>query len=317
MIHALALTGPTASGKTAISLAIAKEIGAEIICLDSMQIYRDMNIGTAKATSEEQAVVTHHMLDVCAPDEPYSVMQYRKDALSCLNDISARGKTALFVGGTGLYADSLTRSEPDSPEQSEQIKKKVVETYGEDPDSLWQALFEIDPESAEKIHKNNKRRVMRALEIYLSSGITKTEYDIRSKEKPSEVALTMITLDFHIRELLYQRIDKRVDKMISDGLVSEVSSLYGRGLLSSDTTAAQAIGYKEIIAYLRGEKTLEEAIEEIKLSSRRYAKRQLTWFRHNKDAYRLYVDTENGEIRPTDELIEEALSVIRESGFNG
>jgi len=188
------------------------------------------------------------------------------------------------------------------------VQKQLIEKFGSDADSLWQALYSIDPESAEKIHKNNVRRVMRALEIYLTSGITKTEYDARTRALASEVSLSMITLDFHSRELLYKRIDERVDKMMEAGLLCEVSELYKNGLLPPEATAAQAIGYKEIISHLKGEKTLDCAIEEIKLSSRRYAKRQLTWFRHNKDAYRLFADNADGTVRHTDELVSEAIA---------
>ena len=318
MIHAIALTGPTASGKTALSLDLAERLGAEIISADSMQIYREMDIGTAKATAEEQSRARHHMIDVVSPLENYSVESYRAAAVTVAADIERRGKIPLFVGGTGLYVDSLMRSaQSDAPESSPDYREKLLaECGGEwDPDLLWQRLMRVDPDSAEKIHKNNVKRVIRALEIYDTTGITKTELDERSRTASSDISVGMITLDFHDRELLYSRIDRRVDIMLSDGLEGEVESLYRRGLLPEGSTAAQAIGYKEMLAYFDGRCTLSEAADEIRLASRRYAKRQLTWFRHNRDACRVFVDTEDGRMRDTEELKDEvyslALGIIR------
>ena len=314
MLFGIALTGPTASGKTKISIELAKRLGCEIISLDSMQIYKGMDIGTAKATEEEMENIPHHMLDVAEPSRDYSTELYREAAQSIARDITARGKTPLFAGGTGLYLDTLLRApQSDVPKSDE--NKRNAEYSEEEKHSLWLKLFEIDPESAEKIHENNVRRVVRAIEIYESTGITKTEHDRLSRISPSDIKILHITLDFHDRDLLYRRIDSRVDIMVEKGLVDEVKGLYESDRLKDGTTASQAIGYKEIIEYLNGRVTLSSAIERIKLSSRRYAKRQLTWFRRG-EAIRVYIDTEDGRIRDVFEIVEEILSRIQKSDFN-
>ena len=315
MSFALAITGPTASGKTALSLALAERLGCEIISIDSMQIYKRMDIGTAKATAEERARVPHHMIDVLSPTEKYSAEDYRADAMRVLSDIESRGRLPLFVGGTGLYMDTVIRGAVLlSPPSSEELKEKLLKsaTTDEEREALWQRLREVDPESAEKTHKNNVRRVIRALEIYELTGKTKTYFDNLSKMNKPDVNVGMITLDFHNRDNLYSRVDLRVDAMISEGLIDEVSSLYSEGFLEKGTTAAQAIGYKEFISYLDGECTLDEAVEQLKLSTRRYAKRQLTWFRHNTDAKRLYIDREDGSMKNTDELLAELFALADE-----
>ena len=312
MSFALAITGPTASGKTALSLALAEHLGCEIISLDSMQIYRYMDIGTAKATAEERARAPHHMLDFLSPTETYSAEDYRADAMRVLHEIESRGRLPLFVGGTGLYMDTIMRgTELASPPSSEELKQRLLAmaVTDEQREALWQRLREVDPESAEKTHKNNVRRVVRALEIYELTGKTKTYFDELTRSAKPEVEVGMITLDFHNRDNLYARVDYRVDLMVKEGLIDEVRSLYEGGILRKGTTAAQAIGYKEIISYLDGECTLDEAIALLKLSSRRYAKRQLTWFRHNEGAVRLYVDRERGEMKPKDELLSELYAI--------
>ena len=315
MSFALAITGPTASGKTALSLALAEHLGCEIISIDSMQIYKYMDIGTAKATEEEQKRAPHHMIDFLSPKESYSAEDYRADAMKVLHDIESRGKLPLFVGGTGLYMDTVMRGvQLESPPSSDELKEKLM-AMADDEESrekLWQRLKEIDPASAEKTHKNNVRRVVRALEIYELTGKTKTYFDELTKAAKPEVTVGMITLDFHNRDNLYERVDLRVEQMMREGLLSEVESLYRSGTLVKGTTAAQAIGYKEIISYLDGECTLDGAVEFLKLSSRRYAKRQLTWFRHNEDAVRLFVDREDGVMKTKDELISELYGIADE-----
>lgn len=313
MIKALAIVGPTASGKTSLSLAVAERLGCKIISCDSMQIYREMNIGTAKATAEEQSRATHYLIDFLDPRESFSVEHYRKMATDAAKEISASGAIPLFVGGTGLYIDSLMRLENSgAPEASEEYRKEMLEVAESEggADILWERLRNIDPDSAEKIHKNNTKRVIRALEIYDMTGKTKTWFDSQTKEKNPDININMITLDFHNRDLLYSRVDLRVDQMMEEGLLSEVKSLWERGMLIPETTAAQAIGYKEIVEHLEGKCSLDEAVEKIKLSSRRYAKRQLTWFRHERDAKVLFVDDENGKIKNTDALIAEALALF-------
>ena len=315
MSFALAITGPTASGKTALSLALAEHLGCEIISIDSMQIYEYMDIGTAKATEEEQQRAPHHMIDFLSPKESYSAEDYRADAMKVLHDIESRGKLPLFVGGTGLYMDTIMRGvQLESPPSSDELKEKLMAMAGDEEsrEKLWQRLKEIDPASAEKTHKNNVRRVVRALEIYELTGKTKTYFDELTKAAKPEVTVGMITLDFHNRDNLYARVDLRVEQMMGEGLLSEVESLYSSGTLVKGTTAAQAIGYKEIISYLDGECTLDEAVEFLKLSSRRYAKRQLTWFRHNEDAVRLFVDREDGVMKTKDELISELYGIADE-----
>lgn len=315
MSFALALTGPTASGKTALSLSLAEKLGCEIISLDSMQIYKHMDIGTAKATADERARVPHHMIDFLSPSESYSAEDYRADAMRVLADVESRGRLPLFVGGTGLYMDTVIRgTELSSPPSSEELRERLLESAvtDEEREALWQRLLEIDPESANKTHKNNVRRVVRALEIYELTGKTKTYFDELSRSVTPDLEVGMITLDFHNRDNLYSRVDMRVDQMIDEGLLDEVKSLYDSGILVENTTAAQAIGYKEIKLYLDGECSLDEAVELLKLSTRRYAKRQLTWFRHNKDAKRLYIDREDGAMKSKDELLTELYAMAHE-----
>lgn len=312
-IRAIAITGPTASGKTALSLKLAETLSGEIISLDSMQIYRGMDIGTAKATREERERVRHHMLDIIPPTEDFSAQDYKRLATECARDIASRGKIPIFVGGTGLYLDTLTRNMSDEvPEAS----RDYIDTLPYDLDTdegkeaLHQRLCEVDPESGAVIHKNNVRRVARALEIYEKTGKTKSYFDRLSREG-SDFDIIHITLDFGERELLYERIDERVDIMMSEGLLFEVESLLREGLLKEGTTAASAIGYKELIPAIRGEEVLPPCVERIKASSRAYAKRQLTWFRHNKDARVIMCDG-GGKMRAPEEIFAEAIGYIRE-----
>ena len=308
-MRALAITGPTASGKTALSLSLADRLSCEIISCDSMQIYRGMDIGTAKATPAERAAVPHHLIDIVSPHENYSVESYRADALRAASEITARGRLPLFVGGTGLYIDSLMRGGvSEVPGSDPEYREKTLASIKgeEDITALWERLAAVDPESAEKTHKNNIKRVIRALEIYDKTGKPKSLFDKETRLVSPDIDIGMITVDFHQRENLYARVDRRVDMMMEEGLLSEVEGLYSVGLLDGDSTASQAIGYKELIAHLRGECTLAEATEAIKLASRRYAKRQLTWFRHERGAVRLFADSESGVMKPAFELTAEA-----------
>ncbi|MBP3401636.1 MAG: tRNA (adenosine(37)-N6)-dimethylallyltransferase MiaA [Clostridia bacterium] len=313
MIFSLAITGPTASGKTALSLSLAERLGCEIISCDSMQIYQGMDIGTAKATADERARVPHHLIDFLPPCENYSVESYRESAIRCAEEITSRGKTPLFVGGTGLYIDSLMRAAgSDVPGSDPEYREAILSSIKSDEDitALWERLLSVDPESAEKIHKNNVKRVIRALEIYDKTGRTKTDFDKQSLLSAPEIYVGMITLDFHNRENLYKRVDTRVDIMMREGLLDEVERLYRANAFG--TTSSQAIGYKELIEYLDGNATLDEAVEALKLASRRYAKRQLTWFRHEQNARVIYADTDNGRMRDADEILAEALSLCGE-----
>lgn len=274
----LAISGPTAVGKTALAIRLAKELDGEIISCDSMQIYKGMDIGTAKPTHEELSCVRHHMIDVVSPDVDFSCAEYKTMATEAIEDILSRGKLPIFCGGTGLYLESVLYNggfseAPADKEIRERLSKNT-------PEENWKRLIEIDPEAAAKTHMNNLPRVIRALEIYDSTGITKTEWDRRSKEKASDYDARIIVLYASDREVLYDRINRRVDIMLEDGLVEEVRHLG----LSSTSTAGQAIGYKEITQYFEGHLTLEAAVDKIKQASRNYAKRQQTWWRHCKEA---------------------------------
>ena len=312
---ALSITGPTASGKTGISLALAKRYDIEIISSDSMQIYRGMDIGTAKATAEEQAAVRHHLIDFLSPTENYSAQSYRADALRAAREVCSRGKLPVFVGGTGLYIDTLIRKSGENvPGSDPEYRAKILDSVKSEEDItlLWERLLSVDPESAEKIHKNNVKRVIRALEIYDKTGFPKSELDKLQREPSDDIRVGMITIDFYNRDNLYERVDRRVDLMIEQGLVGEVRGLYEAGLLIPGTTASQAIGYKELVDYLEGECTLPSAIEKIKLSSRRYAKRQLTWFRHVSDAIKIYRDNEDGSMKELSLLLGEVYAAADE-----
>ncbi len=277
----LALAGPTASGKTALSIELAKRYNGEIISCDSMQIYKYMDIGTAKPTEEEKQGIPHYMIDIVSPNDNFSVVQYVSLARGYIDDILKRGKLPILVGGTGLYLDSVINntkfSDADGDEEYRNFLYSLAEKEGNG--AVHKLLEEIDKDSAEKIHENNLRRVIRALEIYKTTGKTMTEVNLESVREPLYDALIIgLTMD---RELLYERINKRVDIMLRDGLLDEVKALLDKGV-DRNSTALQAIGYKELISYFDGETSLEEAIDKIKQESRRYAKRQLTWFRRNE-----------------------------------
>ena len=287
----IAVAGPTASGKSALALELCKRLGGELVSLDSMQIYKGLDIGTAKPTKAEQAEVRHHMIDICDPREKFSAADFAERAHGVIADIRSRGKRVVLCGGTGLYLDTvLGRLDFGEIESNEKLRRDLIafaEKNG--ADALYERLVKIDPQAAEKIHKNNVRRVARAIEIYELTGKTKTEHD-REAISDSPYDSLIIGLDYNDREVLYNRINRRVDLMIDAGLETEVRSLLSEGLLSADSTAGQAIGYKEMLGYIAGEYTLEDAIEKIKLGTRRYAKRQLTWLRRNPDINWLYPD---------------------------
>ena len=319
MTLALAITGPTGAGKTALSLGVAKVLGAQILSLDSMQIYRGMDIGTAKATEAERATVPHHLIDILDPGEHFSVHDYEERALATVSELEARGQLALFVGGTGLYLESLKRvMPPDIPESDpaffEALARRFPSEGGDlDRDALWECLRTVDPDSAEKIHKNNLRRVARALEIYETTGRTKTEHDALSQQTPPRLCVAQLTLDFHSRETLYSRIETRVDQMMAEGLLDECTRLWRDGVFDRDSTARQAIGYKELLPHLESGAPLDLCITELKTATRRYAKRQLTWFRHLSGVHTLYLDREDGTMRPGEEVLAEALAYFTDS----
>ena len=279
-LRILAVVGPTGGGKSALALALAKRLDGEIISCDSMQIYKNMDIGTAKPTPDEQGAVRHHMIDVAEPHESYSCADYVSAAREAIEDCARRGKLPIVCGGTGLYLDALLRENDLSPDTvDESIREELREFYEKNgADALWEMLYEIDPESAEATHKNNVKRVMRAIEIYRVSGRTKTELDRESRTGGNRYDACVIGLRYNDREALYERINRRVDIMVSEGLLTETEKLRKEGVFEKNATAAQAIGYKEFFPYLNGELTVDLCIEELKKATRRYAKRQMTWF---------------------------------------
>jgi tRNA dimethylallyltransferase len=288
----ISVAGPTASGKSDLALYLAERFDGEIISFDSMQIYRGMDIGTAKPTKEELARVRHHMIDIADPTENFSVADFTAKAKEIIADVQKRGKTPILCGGTGLYQDSLLRgTEFGELEADEAYREELTEFVKANGNAALHAILaEKDPEAAEKIHMNNVKRVIRALEIIKASGMTKTEWDKKAIENATSVPATLIALNYRDRDKLYARIDMRVDIMMENGLFEEVRSLWESGKLLPNTTAYDAIGYKEMISCVRGEDSREACAENIKLATRHYAKRQLTWFLRNKDINWLYPD---------------------------
>ena len=278
----IVICGPTASGKTALSIELAKKINGEIVSCDSMQIYKEMDIGTAKPTKEEMQGIKHYMIDIVSPDERYSVADYKKEAKKAIKEILSKGKVPIVVGGTGLYVDSLIY-EIDYPEiefdekYREELEKEVEE---KGLSELYEKAKEIDEEAIKKISPNDKKRILRILEIYHATGKNKTEQEKESRKNEVEFDYKVFALNME-RSKLYERINKRVDIMIENGLIEEVENVYKK--YNKFPTAMQGLGYKEVVQYLEKRLTKEEMIEKIKQETRRYAKRQLTWFRKNKE----------------------------------
>lgn len=287
----ICIVGPTASGKTALSIALAKKLSGEIVSCDSMQIYRGMDIGTAKPTPEEMGDIPHHMISIVPPEENYSVARYVSEASVAVDDIIRRGKMPIIVGGTGLYADSLIKgTEFAEYREDEDYRNELFRLCEEKGNGYVHALLaEVDPERAAEIHENNAKRVIRALEVYKATGKTISEHDAESLKQPPRYDATYIGLMYDNREKLYEHINLRVDIMMEAGLCDEVKSLLDSGV-SSKATSMQAIGYKELVSYFEGNCTLSDATEQIKQSSRRYAKRQMTWFKRNKSTNWISVD---------------------------
>lgn len=281
MEKVIVICGPTASGKTSLSIELAKRINGEIVSCDSMQIYQEMNIGTAKPTVEEMQGIKHYVLDFISPEERYSVADYKRDAKKAIKEIINKGKTPIVVGGTGLYIDSLIY-EIEYPnikfdeDYRQQLEKRVKE---EGLEKLYEEAEKIDPSAIQKISQNDEKRILRILEIYHATGKTKTQQEIESRKKPAEYDYRVYGLKWD-REILYERINKRVDKMIEKGLIEEVKEILKKH--KEFPTAMQGLGYKEVVEYLNGNDTKEEMIEKIKMETRRYSKRQMTWFRKNK-----------------------------------
>ncbi len=277
----IVIGGPTASGKTSLSIELAKKINGEIVSADSMQIYKEMNIGTAKPDILEMQGIKHYLIDFVSPETRYSVADYKRDAKIAIKEIIEKGKMPIVVGGTGLYIDSLIY-EIDYPqiETDLEYRKELQRVADENGlQYLYEMAKKIDEKAMEKISENDSKRILRVLELYKQTGKTKTELELASRKEPEyDYKIFAITME---REIFYDRINKRVDIMIKNGLVEEVQSLYTK--YKNMPTAIQGLGYKEVIEYIEGKITKDEMIEKIKRESRRYAKRQLTWFRKNKE----------------------------------
>ena len=281
MNNIICVAGPTASGKTAFAVELAKLTKGEVVSCDSMQIYKYMDIGTAKPTKEEMEGIPHHMLDVAEPWEDFSVSRYCEMAAPIVDDILARGKTAIIAGGTGLYMDALIRGNSFAPFPSTG-RREELEALAEEKgiEAVLSQLRRVDPESAERLHPSDRKRIIRAMEVYLETGETITTHNLKTQAIPPKYNPLWFGLDDVERKSLYDRIDARVDKMLDAGLIREIQSLLDRGI-PEKCTAMQAIGYKEFLEALAGNCTIEAAADQVRQSSRRYAKRQLTWFRRN------------------------------------
>lgn len=305
------LTGPTAVGKTKLSIALAKAVNGEIISADSMQVYQHMDIGTAKIMPEEMDGVPHHLVDVLSPMEDFNIVRFQQMAKQAMEKIYQKGKIPILVGGTGFYIQAVlydidfTESEEDSAYREElwEISRKEGE------EALHQMLREVDPKAAEEIHPNNVKRVIRALEFYKSTGTPISEHNEEQKKKESPYQFLYLVLN-QDRAILYERIEKRIDQMLEQGLVEEVKTLKEMGC-QKDMVSMKGLGYKEILAYLDGETSLEEAVDILKRDTRRFAKRQLTWFRREKEP----VWIEKGSYGSEEEILDEILSLLREKNI--
>ncbi len=305
MKNLICIAGPTASGKTALSIALAKELDAEIVSCDSMQVYKRMDIGTAKPTLEEREGIPHYMLDVAEPDEDFSVSRYCATAAPIVDDILARGKTAIIVGGTGLYMDSLIKGNDFAPFPSTGMRERLE---AQPIEEVYAQLQSIDPEAASRLHLADKKRIIRAMEVYMETGETITEHNRRTQLIPPKYTPVWFALEDENRQDLYDRIDHRVDIMLQQGLIDEIKSLLASGI-SAKCTAMQAIGYKEFVAALEGHIAIEEAVSQVQQSSRHYAKRQLTWFRRNTNIHWLRRSKSVG----TEEILRMARQILHET----
>ena len=308
MPQIITIAGPTASGKTALSIQLAKEMDGEIVSCDSMQVYKDMDIGTAKPTPEEQQGIPHHMLSVAEPWEDFSVSRYCAMADPIVEDILRRGKSPIIVGGTGLYMDALIRGNAFAPCPSTGRREELEAlAASQGIEAVIERLRAVDPESAARLHPSDQKRIIRAMEVYLETGMTITEHNRKTQEIPPKYHPIRFTLTDRQRQTLYDRIDRRVDAMVEAGLIEEIQGLLARGV-PEKCTAMQAIGYKEFVAALHGACSLEEAAGQVKQSSRHYAKRQLTWFRRNPE--NIWLIREDGQTSM--EILESARQYLRD-----
>ena len=308
MKNIICVAGPTASGKTSLAVELAKFMNGEVVSCDSMQIYRRMTIGTAKPVPQEMEGIPHHMIDVCEPEEDFSVSKYCEMAAPIVEDITKRGKTAIIAGGTGLYMDSLIRGNDFAPFPATGHRERLEEKLAAvGLDAMLAELAAVDPEAAERSQRN-PRRIIRALEVFYETGETITSHNLRTQAIPPRYKPLWLGLDFADRAELYRRIDLRVGIMLQQGLVEEIRSLLDEGIPKS-ATSMQAIGYKEFIEAMDGRISIEEAADQVRQSSRRYAKRQLTWFKRNPDMHWLTRQPGMGSA----EILEMARQVIQES----
>lgn len=312
----IAVVGATASGKSAVAMSLAQKLDGEIVSFDSMQIYRGMDVGTAKPTMEDRTLVRHHLIDIVSPDEDFSAGDFCVAAKRAIDDITARGKYPILCGGTFLYLDSLTSSytENDS-ERDDALREELARFAAVNGNAaLHGMLREIDPTAADGIHENNVKRVIRAIEIFKTSGRTKTEWDDLSKEMPPPYDAHIGAIGYRDRTVLYDRIDRRVDEMMREGLAEEAERLFKAGFFEKGKCAAQAIGYKEFAPYFAKEATLDETCDMIKQSTRNYAKRQLTWLKRYKDAVTVFPDENAPKLLSPDEIADRIIEGFAERG---
>lgn len=308
----IVICGPTATGKTKLGVALAQRLDGEVVSADSMQVYRDLAIGTARPTAEEMAGVPHHMLGVVDPRENYSVARYVQEATGCVEDILRRGKRPILVGGTGLYIDGLCRGETYADFQPASGLRQTLQARAraEGLDALWRELEQVDPETAARLHPHDEKRVLRALEVWQATGKTISQHDRESRQRPPRYEKVAIALTYRDRQALYDRIDQRVDQMVARGLVEEVQGLLAAGVPLTGT-AMQAIGYKELARALTQGGDLAQAVEEVKRRSRQYAKRQLSWFRRDPNTKWILLEKE----QDFSSVIQDSTDYLREKGL--
>ena len=309
MKNLICIAGPTASGKTALSIALAKELDGEVVSCDSMQVYKGMDIGTAKPTAAEMDGIPHHMLSVAEPWEDFSVGKYCDMATPIVDDILTRGKTAIIAGGTGLYMDALIRGNDFAPVPSTGRREELEQLAAEKGiETVIAQLRAVDPESADRLHPSDQKRIIRAMEVYLETGETITEHNRKTQLIPPRYNPVWFALEDAERANLYARIDRRVEVMLEQGLIAEIQGLLNAGI-PEKCTAMQAIGYKEFIDALQGRSSMETATALVQQSSRKYAKRQLTWFRRNSAIHWLVREENDG----TAEILAKARQVLTET----
>lgn len=303
MIKAVFIVGPTASGKTSLSIEIAKKYGGEIVSADSMQIYRGIHIASAAPDEDEKCGIPHHLIEFLETDDEFSVADYVKMARECISDIASRGKLPIIVGGTGLYISALLDNIEFADTKTDLALRESLENRFNEigAEQMLKELSEFDPDSAMLLHPNNRRRIIRAFEVYITTGKTITEQNLLSKQTPTKINPLVIGVNFKNRELLYKRIDDRVDIMLSNGLLKEASENYNK---NAKKGAFQAIGHKELYGYFENRCTLEEAAEHLKRQTRRYAKRQITWFKRDERINWLYLDSDENIINSACSLVE-------------